>query len=81
MAVPIHRSRLPDPAGKFKTMERDDQDFLKELVGALQRELDLRIPFSTAQNEVLLFSPAGHVFALTVSDLGAVVLTPKSMAA
>lgn len=78
MPVPSHRVRLPDPSGLFKKLDKDDRDFLIELIASLQRELDQRIPFRTAQAEVLLFSPDGSAWSLTISDAGAPVIVKRS---
>lgn len=77
--VPPHRVRLPDPSGLFKKLPREDQAFMVELVGAIQRELDLRVQASTAQHEALLFSPDGSVWSVTVNNAGAVTTTIKSV--
>jgi hypothetical protein len=78
MAVPPHRVRLPDPSGLFKKADREDRDFMVELVAALQRELDQRITFRTAQGEVLLFSPDGAVWSVSVGNTGTVTTVKRS---
>ena len=64
MALPAspHRARLPEPPA--------DDPFLRELVAAIQRELDLRIPTNMARADVLLLAPNGTTWALTVADDG-----------
>lgn len=78
--IPPHRVRLPDPSGLFKKLPREDQNFINELIGALQRELDRRMTVDTAQPELLLFSPDGSVWSVTVNNAGAVTTTIKSAA-
>lgn len=80
LPIPPHRVRLPDPAGHFKKLDREDQDYMRELVAALQRELDTRIVANAAQDEWLLFSPSGSVYALTVTDAGVVGTVLRSQA-
>jgi hypothetical protein len=68
--VPPHRVRLPDPSGLFKKLDKEDRAFMVELIAALQRELDQRVPSTAARPEMLVFSPDGSTWSLTVSDAG-----------
>lgn len=79
-AIPPHRARLPDPAGRFKDLDKLDRDFFVELVAALQRELDQRVLLRSPRDELLLDAPNGSVYAVTVNDLGALAVTLRSQA-
>jgi hypothetical protein len=78
MVLPRHRVRLPDPAGHFKEMPRDDQEFFKEQTAALQRELDTVVRTDAPRWELLLYAPDESVWAVTVTNAGALVVArPK----
>jgi hypothetical protein len=71
------RVHLPDVADLFQKLDPSDRTFLREMLDAIAKELERRAPINEAIHERLLFSPNGSVYSMTVSDVGAVVVTPK----
>lgn len=84
MTIPRHRIRLPDPSVWLREATSDaDKElhrYLRELVAALQRELDTKVDRDAGRTELLLDSPNGSVYALTVNDVGATAISPRYVA-
>lgn len=64
--------KLPFPPG---TLENSVRAYLSLLVQQLTRALEEKQPRNTAQPSVLLASPNGSVYTVTVTDAGVLTTT------
>ena len=64
------RERLPDPTGRFDALDEKDKEYLRELIAALTREFDRRPIQDEPVPYLLLFSPSGAAWKVTISDAG-----------
>jgi hypothetical protein len=64
------RNRLPAP-----TPARYDPEYQRRLLEALRQQFDLVLSTETANTSLLLRSPGGKVYEITVSDAGALTAT------
>lgn len=71
------RVRLPDISDLAPLLPTLEINYLRELNAALQREFERRPPVETPYHELLLISPGGNVFAITVSDQGVLQTTVR----
>jgi hypothetical protein len=77
LPLAIARARLPDPANAFIEAPESDRHYIREMNAACRREFERRGTKDEALGEVLLVSPNGTTYAVTVSDVGALVVTLK----
>jgi|SRR5215472_1231350 len=73
----VQRVVLPDTGQiHFKGPNQDTLiTYLNELTGALGAAFDVRPAHTTPQDWMLLRSPAGHIWQITVSDTGVLTTT------
>lgn len=76
LPLPPHRTRFPSPTGRFQTLPEEDQQFMHELVAALQRELDPRRTATQALTHFMLLDSSGAAWKVTVSTAGVLSAVP-----
>lgn len=62
-------SRIPQPPDRY------EGSYMRRMLEALRQELGFCLRTETANKSVLLMSPGGQVYEVTVSDAGALVVT------
>jgi len=73
MVLAPARMALPDATGVFQ--DRSEADYIANLVTRLSQEINARSPDISARPALMLQSPGGVVYAVSVDDAGALIAT------